>query len=1190
MLAIYLFELRYLLKRPATWVYFSILFLLGFFFMTTDAVQLGGGIGKVMKNAPYVISQSIVILTFVGSIITTALAGTAILRDSEMQVDALYFTTPLAKAQYLLGRFLGAYTIMLLVYAAAPLGLLIGSWMPWLDATKIGPTNLWAYGHAFLVFIVPNVFVISALFFTVGTLSKNMFAVYVQGILLFVLYGISSIIVRGLENTHIASAMDLYGIRSFFFETRYWTVFEKNTQIVPIGSYLLVNRVLWLAVGMLSLGLCYSFFRFAVGASASRKKNDAENELQGAPGSLRLPAVRQHFDRAYRWSSFSMLIRTLVKSITRDKLFLALAVIGMINTLFAAYNADTLFGTTVYPVTYLMLDTLSGFSFFILLISTFYGGELVWRDRRYRVANIVDALPLPTWVGYVSKIIALSIAQLIVIAALFVAGMMIQLSKGYYHLELGLYATEFLTNYVFKVVMMSLFTVTVHSIVNNKYLGHFFAVAIWVLVLVFPTMKIDHLLTQFMNQSTAFYSDMNGFGPYVPRQISMTTYWVFFCALCAWIAYLLTARGVEDSFLQRLRFARVRTSSATMVMGAFLVIGVLGSGGFVYYNTNILNKRITDDDSRHESALFEKRYQHFEHGPQPHVIATSLNVDLVPEELRYTAEGDYVLRNTFDQPIDTVMINLNDDKVYDDLRFDRASQTISDDKETGVQLVVLHPALQPKDSCRFHFHMSCANKGFRNGAMNTSIAYNGSFISNDVFPHIGYSADVEISDEDDRKKEGLGPKERMPNIDDTLAHKRNYISDNTDWMRYQITISTAPDQIAISPGYLQKEWNAAGRRYFSYVMDAPILGFYSLLSARYEVKRDSVDGIRLEIYYNKGHEYNLETMIKGMKQSLQYCAKNYAPYQFRQLRILEFPRYATFAQSFPNTVPYSEAIGFIARVKSDEDVDYPFYVTAHETAHQWWGHQVVGASVQGATMLSESFAEYTALMVMKHEYGAPIMKKFLKFALNSYLRGRGSERSKELPLYINENQQYLHYNKGSLVLYALADYIGEDSLNAALSRFCQRFRLRPAPYPTTKDFLADLHQVVPDSLQYLVRDWFETITLYDNRIREASYSHRADGLYDVRLTVESKKFLADSLGEQKDMPLHDYIDIGVFDAQDDPRTKLGKALVMNRVLMTQAKQTFTFTVSTKPEKAGIDPYNKLIDRDAEDNVMSVSEQ
>ena len=114
-------------------------------------------------------------------------------------------------------------------------------------------------------------------------------------------------------------------------------------------------------------------------------------------------------------------------------------------------------------------------------------------------------------------------------------------------------------------------------------------------------------------------------------------------------------------------------------------------------------------------------------------------------------------------------------------------------------------------------------------------------------------------------------------------------------------------------------------------------------------------------------------------------------FQFRQFRVLEYPRYRTFAQSFPNTVPYSEGIGFIQRVRKPEDIDMIFYVTAHELAHQWWGHQLIGSATQGSNMMSETLAQYSALMVMKHKYGEEKMQRFLQYEMDRYLLGRSTE-------------------------------------------------------------------------------------------------------------------------------------------------------------------------------------------------------
>ena len=101
--------------------------------------------------------------------------------------------------------------------------------------------------------------------------------------------------------------------------------------------------------------------------------------------------------------------------------------------------------------------------------------------------------------------------------------------------------------------------------------------------------------------------------------------------------------------------------------------------------------------------------------------------------------------------------------------------------------------------------------------------------------------------------------------------------------------ATSPDQIAIAPGYLQKEWTENGRRYFHYKMDAPMLNLYSIQSARYAVRRDRWQDVNLEIYYQPGHEFDLDTMMESMKESLAYCSANFSPFQFHQLRIIEFP-------------------------------------------------------------------------------------------------------------------------------------------------------------------------------------------------------------------------------------------------------------------------------------------------------------
>jgi ABC-2 type transport system permease protein len=397
-------------------------------------------------------------------------------------------------------------------------------------------------------------------------------------------------------------------------------------------------------------------------------------------------------------------------------------------------------------------------------------------------------------------------------------------------------------------------------------------------------------------------------------------------------------------------------------------------------------------------------------------------------------------------------------------------------------------------------------------------------------------------------------------------------------------VCTSPDQVAFVPGYLKREWHEGGRRCFAFEAEAPILNFYSVLSARYATRRDRWRDVVIEIQYQPGHEYNLDRMIASMKASLDYFTRNFSRYQHRQLRIIEFPRYQLFAQSFPNTIPYSEGVGFIARVDptDDKDVDYPYYITAHEVAHQWWGHQIVGADVQGSTLLSESLAQYSALMVMKAAVGPGQMKRFLRYELDRYLTGRAMERKKELPLVRVENQLYIHYQKASLVFYALQEAIGEQAVNRALAALLAKHAFRGPPYPTSLDLIAELRKVTPPQQQGLITDMFETITLYENRALEARAQALGGDRYRVTIKVATKKLRADELGTETEVPLgaDEQLQLGVL-GED------GKPLLLARKPLRTGEQEVTLVVSGKPRRAGIDPLNMLIDRKPDDNVVDV---
>ncbi len=429
----------------------------------------------------------------------------------------------------------------------------------------------------------------------------------------------------------------------------------------------------------------------------------------------------------------------------------------------------------------------------------------------------------------------------------------------------------------------------------------------------------------------------------------------------------------------------------------------------------------------------------------------------------------------------------------------------------------------------------------------------------------------------------------MPSYNDSEGLKNGILGDDADWVDYEMIMSTDPDQIAITPGYLQKEWSENGRKYFHYKMDQPIHNLFAFVSGKYAVKKEIWSGIDLEILYHPKHDYNLETMMDGMKKSIEYYSELYGPYPYRQCRIIEFPRYSAFAVSFPNTIPFSEAIGFVMDVDPEdpEDLDMPFWVTAHEMGHQWWPHQVAGGNVQGSAFLSEGLSEYSAVSLLAKEKGEKQLRKFLKYELDRYLMGRAMESKFEPTIVKTEGQQYIHYNKAGLVMYTLSDFIGKSRFNKALRDFIDRFRYQSEPYANIGTFIQIIKDNTPENLDYLIEDTFEKITLYMNKAKEASAIKNEDGTYSVTFTVEAKKVYSDSLGNETPATINDWLEVGVLGDIEVDGLEHEAPIYVEKVMIKDSLSTYTFVVDQKPTKAGIDPMNKFVDRDIDDNMMRV---
>jgi ABC-type transport system involved in multi-copper enzyme maturation permease subunit len=1184
--AIAAFECRQRLRSISTYVYFTVLFALAVFFVAVmggavkgATIDFGTG-SKVNVNSPYALNAVYVLIASFGTPIVAAIAGRAVYQDIDYRSTELFFSAPITKLQYLGGRFLGAFLVLLGLHAAIGLGAFACIHGGLVDSTRLGPETALSYIEPYAIAIVPNLFIGASLFFSLATLLRKMVPAYVGGVLLTLGYFIGSNLAGDISNRRLAALVDLFGLQAFDRLTEYWTVADRNTRLLPFEGVLAENRMLWVGASAALLLVTWARFRFDEPRTKERRDATLERAaVSGMAGPVTGPATPAYSRRASLAQLFE-LTRLQLRETVKNVFFLVLVLAGLLFVVAIVLDGDMMYGTRTYPVTYQVLElTERGFGFFVLIITTLYAGELTWRERDAHFSEVVDALPIRRWVLFTSKLFALFGVEVLLVSIVMVAGIATQTLKGYFVFEIGLYFQRLFLISLPRFLILATLAMAIHAVVDNKYVGHFVMVLYLLVSIALPLVGFEHHLYRFAAPIDLPYSDMNGFGHFVEPAAWLLAYWAAAAVFLAVVAELFWVRGTERSLLQRLRLARARLGKAGLATLAGSATAFVAIGAFIFFNTNVCNHYRTSYEKDDDRASYEKKYKPRENDPRPTMTANHIEVDIDPPSRSAVIRGVYTFENKTAMPISSVSVSLDPRASVKSFEFDRGSRKSTDDSRLGFYVFELERPMNPGETSSLQFDIAYRPRGFVLRDSDTHFAYNGTFFTSDYLPAVGYKTGRELTDDETRHRHDLPPKHLL-DVDDPVGRTRNNGGAEVDFIDFDAVVSTTADQTGIAPGVMDREWTSSGRRYFHYKVDGPMLSFVGFLSGRYAVRRDAWNDVAIEIDYHPSHAFNVERMIDGIKRSLDYFTTNFGPYQNRQVRIVEFPRYERFAMSLAAMIPYSESIGFIAKVddKSPSDVDFPFYATAHEVAHQWWAHQVIGADVQGGEVLSETLSQYSALMVMKQRYGERSMRRFLRYELDRYLRGRGLAKKREQPLARVESDGYIHYNKGSLAMYALQDAIGEDRVNAVLRRLCEKFGRRGAPYPTTGDLLAGLRDAAPEERRSMIEDLFETITLYDNRAVKATIEDLGGDEHEVHVEALAKKLRADELGHEKEVPLDDIIDVGVLDREDN-------VLALEKVRVRSERVEATVRFRGKAAKAGIDPRNMLVDRKPDDNVV-----
>lgn len=1206
MLFITRFELFYSLKSTRTLLFGLIMFLITFLIVNI----LGGAFDsiKIMLvgendklNSPFMLSLLYSYLNMIGLIIVAVNAGKIALREYDFHATSFIFTTPLTKLSFLLSKFLAAFLISIFLFSCAVLGVMVATWMPYLDQAQFGPIGLNNYVLPFINIIVPNVFFTTAFFFGLASMFRNHFVNWLGVFALYALYYLSSHLGKNPNNIFLSALIDPFSLKSIGLASVGKSTDQLLNEAITRNSAIVWNRFMWTSIGICSLVLAY--FKFSFQYSGISNKRAKKKSLPPAELKLHANAVQPEFHITNnKRASFQQLIFLTgfeLKQLFKNLYFKIMLVIGLLVLVFSTSAIGQIYDTNTYPVAYNVSEVfMAAINLFLFIVIVVFSGEMVWRDRNLNTHFIGDALPVRSGIKYFSKICALVFLLIIVSFALVIIGIGTQYYMNYHNYEVDVFLKHFFgINFLSMLFLVGL-SFAVQAFVNNRFTGYFILLGYYIFQSFFADALVENKAFILNSAPQMTYSDMNEFGYNTWVFILFKTYWFLFIALLLLVALQFLPHGTEIEFKTRLNKLKRQIKSKPIKQALYSVAsGFALIGAYLFYNITVLNEFKSQASWEKELVEYEINYAEYKDKIEPIVTDVTIHAELYPENGSLHVDGSFWLKNKSNTSIQEICVNPSQ---ADSLWLSVASKQKINTKTFLVYK--LDQDLNPGDSIQLFFKIDNKPKGFTNFGVSSIVDRNGTFFTDGIMPKLGYDDGYELNANSRRRKYNLPEKSQSDRtMNDKNGLRRNVLGQE-GLIRLSVTAGTSSNQTILAPGKLEKQWVSNDRNYFHYITEREINNFYAILSADYREEKDvwvSSDGtthVELSIHHHPSHQYNLKNMMEGMKQTLTYCTDNYSPYQYSHLRIAEFPRFATYAQSFPGLIPFSEGIGFIADLRSvnmndvsilndtQEKIDYPFFVTAHEVAHQWWAHQVCAAQVEGSMFIIESITQYTALMVMKHYYGEEKMRKFLSREAFSYLSSRSKGAHAEKPLLtVNSDEQEVYYRKGAVMMYALQDYIGEEKVNQIIREFIKKYAYEPAPYPTSRELIDAFDAVSPDSLKYIINDWFRNITLYENKVTEANYSMNDDLEYTVDFTVDIKKYSYDVKGKEQIVSVNDYIPVAVFNSK-------GKMIYYDKIAVKTGQNKLELKLDRRPETIVIDPYNILLDKNWMLKKMTIKDQ
>jgi len=1167
-------------RRVLFWMWIIVLLFFAFAF-SYGVAKISSGDSSVAGQQAHItsefgISLQLGILTaLIYGFFASVVGGMAVIQDEEHRVIEIMQATSLRPSEYIWGKFFAVLSVCVIVVSVHLLAMIVCNHvLPAGSARDLrGPFHLMNYVRPALLFNLPTVIFMAGVSFALGEWTRKPVLVYFLpvAVLLGSIFFLWEWSPSWLD-PRIDKFLMLIDPSGFRWLSKTWLDVDRGTKFynntpVPMDAIFLANRLTVMTLGLGAVALCVPHLKANLRGKSRRAERAWARMLADGSALIATPA---HPLMLRSLSAMEMTSKppgllsaawtiaraelTELKSSPGLYLFVPLLVLEAIAPNLIAIGAfDTPLLLT--PGT-IAVRSFGPLTVMVCLLLMFYTVESLGREARTRLASISMAAPVHTGSILLGKAIGIAVVALVVVLAMLTA------ATGFliYQQTVGFSAAPFALVWgliLFPTVWLwTAFIMTVFSVSKNRYVTY----AIGLAVLIFTGYRQATNQINWVGNwpvlNALRWSDISIFefdrSALFLNRVTAIGLGISLTALTA----RFYSRRDRDAVRLAHRFRPAALFRTALMLLPFAIVPVAtGTALWVMVDRGFQGKV----DEARAKDYWRKNLSTYKDWPLPDLTAVDLDVALDPVKGRLKVSGTYDLINNQEKPLK--QIPLTPGLHWESPKWTLDGKAFTPGDRAGLKIVTPDEPLAPGKTLKLGFAFEgYYPKGItkRGGGTDQFILPSGVVLTSfgpAFAPMLGFNEGIGVDEENRYESKEYPDDWYKGQTDSAFGSRRPF--------KTRVKLSGPSAFTLNSVGTIQSDEVKDGQRTTIWESDHPV-NFLNIVAGKWEVSR----GEGTAVFYHRAHTYNIDEMVSTLGAARRYYSEWFRPYPWKELKLSEFPALAGYAQGFPTDITFSEALGFLT--KNDKKLSSAFLVTAHESAHQWWGNMIAPGRGPGGNLISEGGAHFSTLLLFEQVHGVRGRIEFAKRIEDSYAKARKADSERPLVKIdgSRDGDTTVTYDKTGFVLWMLMNQMGRERMLKGLQAFFEAYHANP-DHPVLEDLLATLrpHAEDPAAFDTFAEQWFHKVVVPEYSVTEAKRTKDGDKwLSTARVANDGTGTMTIEVAAVKGERFKD-------DGKDNPDYRESRTTV---TLGPGAFKPVDIRCDFEPEKLVVDPDAKVL--------------